>query len=86
MVFRQMLIEKEKEIFADQVRQAGKPENIIEKIVTGKIDKYFKEIVLLEQEFVKDTSKTVTEYVKEMSGSAGGDLTIKKFVRYQIGK
>lgn len=80
------LVAKEKEIYADQVRASGKPENIVEKIVTGKIDKYFQETVLLEQAFVKDTAKSVTDYVKEMSTKAGASLAVKRFIRYQIGQ
>jgi elongation factor Ts len=80
------LVAKEKDIYADQMRASGKPENIIEKIVTGKMDKYFQENVLLEQAFVKDTEKSVTDYIQEMSNKAGTLLTVKRFIRYQIGQ
>ncbi len=80
------LVAKEKEIYAGQIRASGKPENIVEKIVTGKIDKYFQETVLLEQAFVKDTAKSVTDYLKEMSIRAGASLAVKRFIRYQIGQ
>ncbi|HDQ45417.1 MAG TPA: elongation factor Ts [bacterium] len=80
------IVAKEKEIYADQVRASGKPENIIEKIVTGKLDKFFEETVLLEQAFVKDTGKTVDGYVREMAAKAGSALGVKQFIRYQIGQ
>lgn len=77
------LIAKEREIAMEQVK--GKPENIIDKIVNGKIDKWLKQIALLEQPFVKDDKKTITELVEEVGKEAGGKLAIKRFIRMQIG-
>ncbi|MBI9016202.1 MAG: translation elongation factor Ts [Phycisphaerae bacterium] len=77
------LIAKEEEIAREQM--AGKPANIIENIVKGKIDKWLSQIVLLEQPFVKDDSKTVSELVEEVGKAAGGKLTVKCFTRIQIG-
>lgn len=80
------IIENERRLYTEQMQESGKPANIIEKIVNGKIDKYFQEIVLLEQAFVKDTGKTVTDQINEVSKAAGGFLSVKQFVRYQIGQ
>ena len=76
-------IEKEKAIFAEQVK--NKPENIIEKIVEGKINKFFAENCLLDQKFVKDDSKTVGQVVEEAGKQAGGEAKIKRFVRLSVG-
>jgi elongation factor Ts len=79
------LVEKEKEIYAAQMREEGKPDNIIDKIVEGKVDKYYSEIVLLEQKYVKDPDVTVADYLKSTIGSLGENMQIKRFTRYQIG-
>lgn len=76
-------IEQEKAIFANQVK--GKPENIIEKIIEGKLNKFFAENCLLAQPFVKDDSKTVAQVVEEAAKNAGGQAEIKKFVRFSVG-
>jgi elongation factor Ts len=79
------LIEKEKEIYRGQMQEQGKPADIIDKIVEGKVDKYYSEIVLLEQKYVKDPDMTVQDYLKSIIGSLGENMQIKRFVRYQIG-
>jgi elongation factor Ts len=79
------VIEKEKEIYAAQMREEGKPDNIIDKIVEGKVDKYYSEIVLLEQKYVKDPDMTVEDYLKSIIGKLGENMQIKRFTRYQIG-
>ncbi len=76
-------IEKEKAIAAEQVK--GKPENIIGKIVDGKMNKFFSENCLVDQKFVKDDSKTVGKAVEEAAKKAGGTAKIKRFVRFEIG-
>jgi len=76
-------IEREKAIFADQV--TNKPPEIIEKIVEGKLRKFFAENCLLNQRFVKDDSKTVGEVVAQAGRQAGGEVKIKRFVRFGIG-
>jgi len=78
----QSLIQKEIEIGMDQARQEGKPEAMLEKIAQGKLNKFFKDSTLLNQEFVKDASKTVAQYLKE---SAGPDISIAGFKRVQLG-
>lgn len=76
-------IEKERSIFAEQVK--NKPANIIDKIVEGKMKKFFAENCLLEQAFVKDDSKSVAEVLKEAAKGAGGEAKIKRFVRFEVG-
>lgn len=75
-------IEKEKAIFADQVK--SKPENIVEKIIEGKLKKFYAENCLLDQPFVKDDSKTVAEVLGQAAKDAGGDAKITKFVRFSV--
>lgn len=79
------LIEKEREIYAGQMKEQGKPDNIIDKIVEGKVDKYYSEIVLLEQKYVKDPDMTVGDYLRSVIGALGENMQIKRFARYQIG-
>ena len=76
-------IEQEKAIFAEQVK--NKPANIIEKIVEGKMKKFYAENCLLEQQFVKDDSKTVAQVLAEAAKQAGGEAKIKRFVRFEVG-
>ena len=82
----QELVDKEMDIFRTQAKNEGKPEQVIEKIVQGKLDKYYQEIVLMEQSFVKNPDKTIQEYMMEVSGKIGENISIKRFVRYQIGE
>lgn len=79
------LIEKEKEIYREQMKEQNKPANIIDKIVDGKVDKYYSEIVLLEQKYVKDPDMTIADYVNSVIGSLGENMAIKRFTRFQIG-
>jgi elongation factor Ts len=74
-------LEREKRILTEQARQEGKPENIIEKVVEGRLRKFYQEKVLLEQTFIKDEKKTVKQYIQE---SAPG-LEIRRFVRFEVG-
>jgi elongation factor Ts len=79
------LVEKEKEIYAAQMREQGKPEAMIEKIVVGKVDKYYSDVVLLEQKYVKDPDMTVEDYLKSIIGALGENMQIKRFARFEIG-
>ena len=79
------LIEKEKEIYIGQMQEQGKPAEMIDKIVVGKVDKYYSEICLLEQKYVKDPDMTVEDYLKSIIGALGENMSIKRFTRYQIG-
>lgn len=84
------VIEKEKEIRAAQLKEdpknANKPEAILEKIILGGLNKYFKEVCLLEQPFVKDDKKTVAEYVSETAKKLGSDIKVTRFIRYEKGE
>jgi len=80
------LLEKEKEIYREQMLKEGKPEKIVDKIVEGKLDKYYSEVVLLEQPFVKDNDKSIGELLKETIGSLGENITIKRFSRFRLGE
>ncbi|MBN2754144.1 MAG: translation elongation factor Ts [Candidatus Goldbacteria bacterium] len=80
------VIEKEKEIYTAQMAETKKPANIIEKIVLGKLDKYFSEVCLLEQLFVKDDTKNVDTLVKEKIGKIGENISVKRFARFVLGE
>ena len=80
------VIEKEKSILKAQALNEGKPENIVEKMVEGRIKKYYQEICLLEQPFIKDPDKTVEEIVKEQISRIGENIRIRRFVRYEMGE
>ncbi len=79
------LVEKEKEIYANQAKDSGKPENIIEKIVHGRLEKFFKEVCLMEQPFVKNPDLTIQDMLNELMSKTGENITIRRFVRYQVG-
>ena len=80
------LIEKEKEIFRAQMLEQGKPEKIIDKIVEGKVEKFYKEICLMSQQYVKDPQKTIDDILKETIGVIGENIQIRRFTRFQIGE
>jgi elongation factor Ts len=80
------MVEKEKAIYCEQVRGAGKPENVVEKIVTGKLDKFYSEICLMEQPYIKDPQKNIESLVKETIAKLGENITIKRFVRFRLGE
>ena len=80
------VVAKEREIYAAQARESGKPEKILDKIVDGKVDKFFKETCLLEQPFVKDTDKTVEQVVKEAIAVIGENISVRRFTRYVLGE
>ena len=79
-------IEKEKEILKAQAINEGKPEKIVDKIVEGRIEKFYKDACLLEQPFVKDTDKTIQEFVTQMIATIGENINIRRFVRFQMGE
>ncbi|WP_024614712.1 translation elongation factor Ts [Clostridium sp. Ade.TY] len=79
-------LEKEKEIYRVQALNEGKPEKIVEKMVMGRIQKYFKEVCLVDQVWVKDGDKTITKLLEEKSKEAGAPMTITKFVRFERGE
>lgn len=79
-------IEKEKEILRAQAINEGKPEKIVDKMVEGRIKKYYKEVCLLEQPFVKDTDKTISQLVTEKIAEIGEKISIRRFTRYEMGE
>ena len=79
------LVEREKEIYTAQALESGKPENIVEKIVTGKIEKYLSEICLMEQKYVKDPDLSIQDLLNELVAKMGENISIKRFARFQIG-
>ena len=80
------VLENEKEIFRNQAIESGKPEKILDKIVEGKIEKFYSEVVLLEQAFIKDDKLKVEELLKETIGKLGENMIIKRFARFQLGE
>jgi elongation factor Ts len=80
------LVKREKDVLADKYRQQGKPENVIEKIVESGLKTYYKEVCLLEQAFIHDSGKSVTQAVKEAEGKIGAPVKISGFVRYALGE
>ncbi|MCM2286084.1 MAG: translation elongation factor Ts [Desulfobacula sp.] len=80
------IIEKEREIYRAQMLEEGKPANIIDKIVEGKVEKFYKDVCLMSQQYVKDPQKTITEVLKETIGKIGENIQIKRFVRFKIGE
>ena len=79
-------LEKEKEIYRVQALNEGKPENIVEKMVMGRIQKYYKEVCLLDQAWVKDGDKSISKYLQEKSKEVVSPITINKFVRFERGE
>lgn len=80
------VVEREKAVYKEQVLNEGKPEHIADRIITGKLDKFFKDNVLLEQEFFKDTDKTIETYLKETIGTLGENIAIARFARFKVGE
>jgi elongation factor Ts len=78
------VLEKEREIYAHQAKESGKPENIIEKMVSGKMEKFYEENCVLEQPFIKDTSVTVGELIKQKIALLGENINIGRFSRFEI--
>ena len=79
-------LEAEKEILRNQALNEGKPEAIVEKMVEGRIKKYYREVCLYEQPFVKDSSKTIREMINEAIMAIGEKITIRRFTRYEMGE
>ncbi|NLD49776.1 MAG: translation elongation factor Ts [Clostridiaceae bacterium] len=80
------IIEKEKEILRAQALNEGKPEKIVDKMVEGRIDKYYKELCLLEQPFIKDPDKTIQQLLTEKISTIGENINIRRFVRFERGE
>jgi elongation factor Ts len=80
------VVEKEREVFRSQAIEEKKPEKVVEKIVDGRIEKFFTESCLLDQSFIKDNDKTVEDVVKEMIAKLGENIRIARFCRFQLGQ
>jgi elongation factor Ts len=82
----QSVVERERSVYLEQVKEEGKPDNIAGKIVEGKLKKFFKESVLLEQPFVKDPDKTISELITEVSSRTGEKIQVARFARFRVGE
>lgn len=80
------LLEREKAIYRDKAKESGKPAQIIEKIIDGQINKFYGDICLLEQAYVKDPDKTVQTYLNETIATIGENMSIRRFARYVLGE
>ncbi len=78
------IIEKEKDIYRDQVK--GKPENIVEKILAGKLEKFYADTCLIEQPFIKDPDRKVKDYITDLVGKIGENIVVKRFSRFELGE
>ncbi|EFA90543.1 translation elongation factor Ts [Peptoniphilus lacrimalis] len=76
----------EKEVLTEQARQEGKPEKIIEKMVEGRLEKFYEEIVLLDQKFIKDSDKKVKDILNDLIAKIGENIKIRRFVRFEVGE
>jgi elongation factor Ts len=82
----QQILDHEREIYRAQARATGKPEPVIEKIVTGKMEKFYEDNCLYEQRFVRDESVTVVELINQMIAKLGENISIRRFVRFKVGE
>jgi len=80
------LVKKEKNIYVEQAKSSKKSENVIEKIVEGKMDKYFQENCLLEQPFIKDPDKTIKDLITETIATLGENIAVGRYIRFAIGE
>ncbi len=80
------IVEREKEIYRHQALQSGKPEKVIDKIVDGKLKRFFSEVCLLNQAYVKDPDMTIQEFLNELKAKTGENITIKRFIRFKLGE
>ena len=80
------VVEREREVFRQQVREEGKPEHIAEKIVEGKVQKFYKESALLAQPFVKDPDRTVEQLITDVSAKTGEKIQVARFARFKVGE
>jgi elongation factor Ts len=78
-------IARERAIYVEQVKNEGKPAAILDKIVDGKLNKFYSEVCLMEQPFIKDDKKTIDQLVKETSARTGENVVVRRFVRFRLG-
>src|SRR5688500_2067486 len=79
-------VERERRIFVEQVKESGKPDHLIEKIVSGKVEAYYRDVALVHQAWVREPKKTVGDLVKEASAKLGEHIQVRRFVRFQMGE
>ena len=80
------LIARERTVYEQQVRESGKPDNLVAKIVDGKVEAYYKEVVLMSQPWIREPKKSIGDLVKETSSKLGENLVVRRFVRFQLGE
>jgi elongation factor Ts len=80
------VVEAELEVYRSQAKNEGKPDKIVDRIAQGKLDKFYQEVVLMEQTFIKDGGKTVKDYLQDAAGPGGGPLVVRNFTRYHLGE
>ena len=80
-----VVVDKEKEIFTEQAKLSGKPDNVLEKIIEGRIEKFYQENCLLEQSFIKDSDKSVQDILMETIAMLGENISIARFSRFEVG-
>ena len=80
------VLEREKDIYRAKAKESGKPDNIVEKIIEGQVNKFYADICLLEQSFVKDPDKTVQTYLNETIASIGENISIRRFAKFTLGE
>ena len=80
------ILKREKDIFIDQAKESGKPDNIIEKMVEGKVEKFYAESCLIEQQYIKDSERKVSDLLTESVSTLGENIVINRFIRYAIGE
>ena len=82
----QSVLDREKEIFADQAKESGNPDNIIDKFVEGRVEKFFAESCLLEQQYIKDPDRKVLDLITESVATLGENIVVNRFIRFAIGE
>ncbi|MFY9733205.1 MAG: translation elongation factor Ts [Candidatus Acidiferrales bacterium] len=82
----QEILDREREIYKDQAKQTGKPENVIDKIVNGKMEKFYEENCLYEQHFIKDEGVTIKELVDQAIAKVGENIAVRRFSRFKVGE
>jgi len=80
------VLDRERAIYRQQAIEAGKPEKVLDKIVEGKLDKFISDVCLMEQEFIKDTDRTIQEVLDELVGKTGEKILIRRFARFVVGE
>ena len=80
------IVSREKEIYSEQAASTGKPEEVIKKIVEGKLNKYYQENCLLEQAFIKDSDKNIHDLISEVIATLGENISVNRFIRFAIGE